>query len=304
MEQSPLKNLPLVDSHLDLAENVTLFGRDLTLSVAEIRAHEKRTTRQATVSLLELKRGGIAVAFATVTVGFSPADIVGLDSIPRSAIYQTLEEAETQALTQVELYETWHRKGLVRLIKSVNDLEHHLQLWRHDREPGLVMLMEGADPIVHVRDLPRWWRRGLGVIGFTFGDTKYGIGVAGGSAIFKAGGLTTAGVALLGHMADLGFIWDISHLTEGGIRQGLDLKFPRVCASHANAQALTPTDRHLSDDVIRAIAGWDGVVGLVLYNGFLEPRWKQDKTISVTLHEHLRRQANYSAHVGGWSHVG
>ena len=92
-------------------------------------------------------------------------------------------------------------------------------------------------------------------------------------------------------MAELGFTWDISHLTEEGIWQGLELKYPRACASHANAQTLTPTDRHLSDAVIRAVAGRDGVIGLVLYNGFLEPRWKQDKSIAVTLDEHLRRQA-------------
>ena len=58
---------PIVDSHLDLAENVTLFGLDLTLTIEERRALEKRTTAQATVSLPELKRGGIAVVFATVT---------------------------------------------------------------------------------------------------------------------------------------------------------------------------------------------------------------------------------------------
>ena len=32
------QNLPMVDSHLDLAENVTLFGLDLTISAAERRA--------------------------------------------------------------------------------------------------------------------------------------------------------------------------------------------------------------------------------------------------------------------------
>jgi membrane dipeptidase len=105
-------------------------------------------------------------------------------------------------------------------------------------------------------------------------------------------------------MAEVGFIWDISHLAEEGVWQGLDLKFPRVCASHANARALTPTDRHLSDDVIRAVAERNGVIGLVLYNGFLEPRWKQDRSISVTLDEHLRRQADYIAKLCGWNHVG
>ena len=298
-----LNNLPIVDSHLDLAENVTLFGRDLTLNIAEIRAREKRTTHQATVSLPELERGGIAVAIATVTAGFLAAD-VGEDFQPRSAIYRTPEEAEAQALTQIALYEEWQKQGRVRLLKSASDLDHHLELWRTDRKPGLVMLMEGADPIIHVRDLAKWWQRGLRMIGLTYGDTTYGSGVGGGSTAFKPGGLTPPGIALLESMAEQGFIWDISHLTEAGIWQGLGYKFPRVCASHANAQALTPTDRHLSDDVIRAVAERNGVIGLVLYNRFLEPRWKGDKSISVTLDEHLRQHAEHIARLGGWNHVG
>jgi membrane dipeptidase len=300
---SSLNDLPLVDSHLDLAEIVTLFGRDLTLGVAEIRALEKRTRRQATVSLPELERGGIAVAFATVTAGFLAED-VGEDFRPRSAIYHTSEEAEAQALTQIRLYEGWEEQGRVRLLRSVNDLDHHLQLWRHDRKPGLVLLMEGADPIVHVRDLPKWWQRGVRMIGLTFGDTIYGTGVTGGSTTFKQDGLTSQGFELLGQMAELGFIWDISHLAEEGVWQGLELDFPRVCASHANARALTPTDRHLSDEVIRAVAQRGGVIGLMLHNGFLEPDWKADRSVSVTLDEHLRRHANYVANLSGWEHLG
>lgn len=303
MQQTALNHLPLVDSHLDLAENVTLFGRDLTLRAADIRTLEQRTTQQATVSLPDLERGGIAVAFATVTPGFLVAD-VGPDFEPQSTLYCTPEEAEAQALRQIALYEQWDKQGRVRLLKSVTDLEHHLQLWHDDRKPGLIMLMESADPIVHVRDLPRWWQRGLRMIGLTFGDTTYGRGVAGGSATFRRGGLTREGVALLEYMAELGFIWDISHLTEEGIWQGLALQFPRVCASHANVQALTPTDRHLSDNVIRAIAERDGVIGLVLYNAFLEPRWRHDRSIVVTLHEHVRRHAYHIAQLVGWNHVG
>jgi membrane dipeptidase len=225
-----LNDLPLVDSHLDLAENVTLFGRALTLELAEVRVLEKRTTRQATVSLPELKRGGIAVAFATVTAGFLAED-VGEDFEPRSAIYRTSEEAEAQALAQIELYEGWEEQGRVRLLRSVNDLDHHLQLWRGDRKPGLVLLMEGADPIVHVHDLPKWWQRGVRMTGLTFGDTNYGTGVAGGSTTFKRGGLTSQGFELLGQMAELGLIWDISHLVVEGVWQGLELNSP-VFARH------------------------------------------------------------------------
>jgi membrane dipeptidase len=164
--------------------------------------------------------------------------------------------------------------------------------------------MEGADPIVQVGDLHAWWQRGLRMIGLTYGDTAYGFGVAGGQETFRTGRLTPAGVALLESMAKLGVIWDVSHLTEAGIWQGLALPGLRVCASHANAQALTPTDRHLSDAVIRAIAARDGVIGLVLYNGFLEPRWRADRSLTVTLQDQVRRQAEHIARLVGWSHLG
>jgi membrane dipeptidase len=298
-----MTDLPIVDAHLDLAENVTLFGYDLTRPVPERRAIEHRASQQATVSLPDLKRGGIAVVCATVTPGFLAAD-VGEDFEPRSALYRTPQEAEAQALRQIALYESWARQGHIRLIRSAADLGDHLALWQEDRTPGLVLLMEGADPIVHVRDLPRWWDRGLRLIGLTYGDTVYGTGVARGLPASRSGGLTDAGKALLADMAAQGFTWDVSHLAEGGVWQGLDLGFPRVCASHANARALTPTDRHLSDAVIRAVAGRGGVIGLVLYNAFLEPRWRQDHTLPVTLAEHLRRHAAHVAGLVGWDHVG
>jgi membrane dipeptidase len=305
-----LSDTPIVDGHLDLAENVTLFGRDLTLDVDEIRAREKRRASEATVSLPELERGGIAVALATLTPGFLVED-VGSDFEPRSALYQTAEEAEANALAQIALYERWEREGKARLIRSAGDLEDHLQQWRLDKKVGLVLLMEGADPIVKTADLPKWWERGLRVIGLTYGDTRYGAGVAGGTPQPQRGGLTSDGYELLQTMAELGFIWDISHLTEAGIWQGLSLDYPYVCASHANAQALTPTNRHLSDEVIQAVAEKKGVIGLVLYNHFLEPRWRAiardggiEKTVPVSLEHQARRQAAHIAGLAGWDVIG
>jgi len=298
-----LSAAPIVDGHLDLAENVTLFGRDLTQSVTAIRAAERRSNRQATVSLPELERGGIAGALATVTAGFLVAD-VGPHFRPRSALYSTPAEAEAQALAQIELYQRWQSEGRVRLLRSLSDLEHHLQLWRTDRRPGLVLLMEGADPIVRVDDLGAWWRRGVRIVGLTFGDTRYGAGVAGGGPSGRSGGLTDDGVALLSRMAELGLAWDVSHLTEQGIWQGLETGFPRVCASHANAQSLTPMARHLSDPVIRAIADRNGVIGIVLYNGYLERAWLTDRSIRVTVDVNVRRHVTHIAEIAGGAHVG
>jgi membrane dipeptidase len=295
--------LPLVDGHLDLAENVTLFGRDLTRGVSLIRQKEKRQRAQAMVSLPELARGEIAVTFATVTGGFKVED-VGKDFQPASAIYHNQQEAQAHALKQLELYEHWEHLGLIRIIRSVTDLEHHLQLWQTDRVLGVVLLMEGADPIVEVNDLRRWWQRGLRMIGLTFGDTRYGVGVGSGNRVPKTGGLTPEGLGLLEAMAEQGFIWDISHLSEAAIYQGLAMGYETVCASHANARALIPTDRHLSDEIIRVVASRGGVIGLVLYDGFLEPSWYQNRGIPVTLAEHLTRQADYVAKLVGWQHIG
>jgi membrane dipeptidase len=292
-----------VDGHLDLAENVTLFGVDSTLPLADIRAGEQRVPWQVTVSLPEMMRGGIAVALATVTPGFLAED-VGADFPPRSALYHTAQEAEAQALRQIALYHGWEAEGRIRLVKSRRDLEDHMGLWQHDRKPGLVLLMESADPIVSVDDLPEWWKRGLRIIGLTYGDTKYGVGVAGGRKLEKPGGLTADGFALIDRMAELGFSWDISHLAEEGVWQGLDQHFPRVCASHANARALNPSSRNLSDDVIRAVAERGGVIGLVLYNAFLDPRWRADKSTPVRLDFQFRQQAEYVAGLAGWETVG
>jgi membrane dipeptidase len=223
--------------------------------------------------------------------------------VPQAALYSTPEEAEAHALAQIDLYRRWEKQGLVRLLASAADLEHHLELWREDRRPGLVLLMEGADPIVRVDDLPAWWRRGLRIVGLTFGDTRYG-GGARGSGETRGGGLTDAGVALLERMAELGFAWDVSHLADDGVWQGLELGFGRVCASHANARALTPTARHLDDSVLEAIADRGGVIGVVLYNGFLDPAWVGDRSRRVTVGEDVGRHAAHIASVAGWAHVG
>lgn len=294
--------LPIVDSHLDLAENVTFHDRDLTITVKELRERENRADRQAMVTLPELERGGVAIVFGTVFAGVPEAQ-ASPERKTRPGVYSTQQEAEANAIEQIQLYESWEQQGRIRLIKSVADIDHHLELWEDDRKPGLLMLMEGADPIVDPQDLSKWWARGLRMIGLTWDNTAYGTGVGAGNRDYKSGGLTDDGVALLQGMAEIGFIWDVSHLAEDAVREGLDIQSTRVCASHANARALVPTDRHLSDDIIREIARRDGVIGLTLCNSFLVADWKAEGAEPVTL-EHVRLHAEHMAGIGGWNCVG
>lgn len=281
----------IVDGHLDLAVNVVVDGRDYTMSATRIRAIERRTDEQATVSLPDLIHGDVGLVFATL---FAEPDGAGYSDQG----YSIPQEAERQALDQLDLYRRWDVEGRVRIIHSVADLETHLLAWPDDPTVGIVILMEGADPIVRVGDLDAWWERGVRIVGPAWGRTRY----SGGSG--APGGLTPEGRELVTAMRQRGMVLDASHLSDEAFWDALDIGVHAVIASHSNARALVPGDRQLSDEMIRAIGDRDGVVGLVLYNAFLDARWRDDHEVSVTFDAQLRAHAHHIAGLIGWDAIG
>jgi len=180
-----------VDGHLDLAANVIVEGRDYTLSAAEIRAIQRRTDQQPTVSLPDLVRGG--VVFVTL---FAEPDGAGYSDHG----YTTPQGAERQALDQLAVYERREDEGRIRIIRSRGDLERHLAAWESDRVVAAAVLMEGADPIARVEDLDEWWRRGVRIVGPAWGRTRY----SGGSG--APGGLTRQDRELVAAMCERGVV--------------------------------------------------------------------------------------------------
>ena len=71
-------NLLLVDSHLDLAFDAIQLKRDLTASVASVRAHDPepviRSFGTCTVTFPELRKGGVGLVFGTVMTRIDPND--------------------------------------------------------------------------------------------------------------------------------------------------------------------------------------------------------------------------------------
>jgi membrane dipeptidase len=280
----------IVDGHLDIAVNVVVDGRDCTLPAWRIRAIERRSDMQAMVGLPDLARGGVGLVFATLF-----AEPAGAGYSDQG--YTTPREAERQALDQLELYDRWEADGRVRIIRSRVDLADHLATWTADRPVGIVILMEGADPIVAVGDLDAWWDRGVRIVGPAWGRTRY----SGGSG--APGGLTADGRELVAAMRERGLILDTSHLAEEAFWEALDVGAHAVIASHSNPRALVPGDRQLSDDMIRAVAAADGVIGLVLYNAFLDEAWRDDHRVAVTVDGQVRAHAAHVADLAGWDSV-
>jgi membrane dipeptidase len=302
----------LVDSHEDLAYNILGFGRDYTRSAAETRRREKETGSDAPKhngeTLLgwpDYQNGRVAVIFGTLFV----TPVRALQGEWERQSYANSDEAHRLYRLQLDVYHelTDRHPDKFRLVGSRADLAAVLAGWEGPdagpRPVGLVPLMEGAEGVRAPSELGEWWERGVRVVGPAWGGTRF----CGGTR--EPGPLTDEGRALLDEMSAIGFTLDVSHMDEQAARQALDLYPGPVIASHANAAAIIPGgytgNRHLPDDVIRALIERDGVIGVIPYCRFLDHGWKTgDSRAPITLAtlaahvDHICQMAGNARHVG------
>lgn len=300
----------IVDAHEDLAMNVTLFGRDYTQSTAQTRAAEQGTSLEkvlgrAMLGWSDWLQGGVGLIFATLFVPPTrPDDTFSLS--PHH--YGSPEEAQHYYQLQLQTYHQLvaDHPDKFCLIQTQADLDTHLQAWQgsqtNQRPVGMVILMEGAEGILQPHDVGRWFEQGVRVIGPAWTRTRY----AGGTK--APGPLTDLGRLLLHEMAQHNILLDLTHLTDEGVDEALDLYTGPIVATHSNCRALLgddPTYRQLTDSAIRRLAERDGVQGIVLANPFLQAgiEWTDTHT-SVQL-EAVLAQIDYVCQLtGSTAHVG
>src|ERR671910_477727 len=82
-------------------------------------------------------------------------------------------------------------------------------------------------------------------------------------------GLTGAGRELVRECNRLGVLLDLSHLNEKGFFEVAELSEAPLVATHANAHALCPASRNLTDGQLDAIRDSDGMVGVNFAVAFL-----------------------------------
>jgi membrane dipeptidase len=305
-DHAPASHAPRVDGHLDLAHNAVALQRDLALDLDTLRQREGRTSQTGMVTWPELRRARIDVVVATLFA--NPAERVPMQAGDRREPppyaepegYRDAEGAFRQADAQMRYYEGLEACGTIRIVRDRADLRRALRDDRasgaEDAPIGLVVSMEGADPIRTPDEVGWWWERGVRLVGPAWQRTRY----AGGTR--APGPLTDLGRALVDEMSAVGMALDVSHLADASLWEALGRFDGHVVASHSNARALTPTDRHLTDDALRALAERDAVVGIVLGNGFLDPVAAHAGR-SVTL-EAVRRHAAHVAALVGWERLG
>jgi len=303
-----LAHAVVVDAHLDIGWNHAHNRRRFEESAWAGRRRETdpdfvRRYGRRMVGLPEALLGRVALIGATLFV--APA---GAKMFPdETVLYETPQQAHELARQQLDYYRRLaDEQQPIVLVQTRRDLDAVLASWAAgttlaEHRVGLMLLMEGADPILEPAQVEEWYAAGLRIIGPAWTRTRY----AGGTG--APGPLTDLGRALLDVMAGLGMALDLSHLAPEAAFEALDRYPGPVLASHANPLRFRPdrVDRNLSDDLLRRLAARDGVAGIIPFNLFLVPGWAQgDRQDAATMAtvvaaiDHVCQVTGSARHVG------
>jgi membrane dipeptidase len=110
------------------------------------------------------------------------------------------------------------------------------------------------------------------------------------------GGLSRLGVDVVEELNKLGIIVDVSHLSDAGFWDVLEISKDPIVASHSNSRAVCDHSRNLSDDMIKALAERGGVMGMNFAPDFVH----KTKPSVETLVDHI----DHIVDLVGPEHVG
>jgi len=274
----------IVDGHLDLAMNAMILNRDLTKSVEEIREKERhlgwkdyQDRGKGTVALPQLREGNIGLVITTIISRYSengsPLTTMALPG------WHSPQQAYAHAQCQLGWYREMETLGEMVQITTKKGLSTHLNRWLANtsetakKRVGYILALEGADSIVNLDYLHIYHEMGLRSIGIShFGPGRYAAGTHS-----DGSGLTALGKELLMEMNQLDIQLDLTHLTDKGFFEALDIFQGPVIASHQNCRSIIPGERQFSDEQLRCILERDGIIGGALDTWMLYPNFQLNK---------------------------
>lgn len=286
----------IMDAHLDLAMNAMEWNRDLRLPVRDIREREKGMNDKPDrgrnmVSLPALREGRIGLVVATQIARFVRQG----SPLPG---WHSPEQAWAQTQGQLAWYRAMADDGEMVQIRDLAELETHIGIWENssipdDKKPvGFILSLEGADSLVNLNYLDRAHEYGLRAMGPShYGEGRY----AGGTG--TEDGFTAAGKDLLKKMDRLHMILDITHLTDKGFDQALEIYKGPVWASHHNCRSLVKNQRQLTDDQIKRLIERDAVIGGVMDAWMLTDGWIRGISLPKATGTDLNRLIDHYDHI-------
>jgi membrane dipeptidase len=231
------------------------------------------------IDLERLKTGGVTAQ--------NLACFVPPQYLPSQAIRETL-----RMLDRFHRFQAEHTADLC-LAAHAADIERA----KSEGKVAGILSLEGAEGLEgDLGVLRMMYRLGVRWIGLTWNHRNQA--ADGLNEVRTAGGLTDFGVRLIEEMNRLGMIVDIAHLAPIGVQQVFQVCKSPVVASHANAQALCPVPRNLTDAQLEQVAASGGVVGVTYVPSFVTDG-QEPATLDMLI-DHI----DHIVRVAGIDHVG
>lgn len=124
-------------------------------------------------------------------------------------------------------------------------------------------------------------RMGVRIVNITWNHPN---ALSGTNAEEQDRGLSEQGKAFVKTMGELGMLVDVSHLSDPGFWDVMEITDRPVVATHSNSRSVFPHPRNLTDEQFTAIINTNGVAGLNMYAGFLGDDPDLDTVVSHLEH--------------------
>jgi len=167
---------------------------------------------------------------------------------------------------------------LLRIFRSSLDGRmapaRNLQEYRVNRDAGKISgfltLEDGRAVAGSMEKLEYFYQQGIRLITLTWNYVNcFGSPNSVAPAVMEQG-LSPFGKDAVRRMQELGMLVDVSHLSDGGFWDVVQLTDRPFIASHSNCRALNPHPRSMTDEMIRALADRGGMMGLNFSPLFLQ----------------------------------
>lgn len=194
--------------------------------------------------------------------------------------------------------------GVTHLLGEVEESEGQLaiatsaQQVRDNAKDGVVsLLLCGYYEMVKETPDPLKTFQRLGVRVFSLGHNRRNV-LADGCGSRTVAGLSFLGVQVVEELNRLHILVDVSHLSEAGFYDVLEITTAPVIATHSNARAVCDHPRNLTDDQFKALAENGGITCLNFYRDYLR---EDGENASL---EDLLDHIDHIAHLIGVDRVG
>ncbi len=206
----------------------------------------------------------------------------------------TEDDAGGAIIKIAELYEIARHDRKLSLAFSVQDI-------LDAKKQGVVALIIGAQNARHMSSklglVHAFYRLGQRVSQLAYNDRSF---AADGCATGADAGLSDEGRQVVGEMNRVGMVVDLSHVGERSALDAAEISDKPLICSHSNPRSMgADVPRNIGDELIKAIAEKDGVIGLSPFPALV---WRGDDS-RPSIEQYLESM-KYVIDLVGIDHVG